>query len=69
MGQGWCLIVSIPDRCPLSYFVAYIHQPSKTQHSGLGDSSFNISGIIADTILDEMSFTNGHLCDIAVGQG
>ena len=25
LGQVWCLIVSIPDLCPLSYFVPYIY--------------------------------------------
>ena len=28
LGQVWCLIVSIPDRCPLSYLIAVPLQQS-----------------------------------------
>ena len=28
LGQVWCLIVSIPDLCPLSYYALWFHLPT-----------------------------------------
>ena len=55
-----CLIVSITDLCPLSYFVIWsIYTPVST-----------LSLVIPlFTVLDYVRSSNGHLCRVAIDQG
>ena len=45
LGQAWCLIVSIPDLCPLSYFVS-VPNVLMLPVSGLSYMSIKICSVL-----------------------
>ena len=52
-----------------SFLLCGLEHIYTSQHPVLGHTSFYISVIIADTILDYVRSSNGHLCRVAIDQG